>query len=357
MPQPLLHRVPSFTDPEIVAAVWAGIRPARDYSHRAAGADRCPAGARAALRMLGGARVPLACEPCYDLLVDVLLHIGASERLRSADNPGGYARRSAEHFVTDRLRAENASLYGVAKPDRRDGTVGAVRAALLDGGSPLEPSWASELLTLVLSAAAARAPLGALGWPYDAFAAAKGRHYGRADVLRREVIADVAAVLDAVDRIAGTQWRDAYIDAPMRARRARYSELRVGEPWPGSDRLIDPAAPATAPGQEGELRAAFWDGMADHGPVQAARLVSGTATATAATLRGAAVGWLLDLLALPGLPVTRPYDAVDVRAAVAHVCGPEAAGRLPAPFVATLVARSAALDAVLARSADRARAA
>ncbi|MBL8924638.1 MAG: hypothetical protein JNM77_00155 [Pseudonocardia sp.] len=332
--------------PEIVAAVWVGLRSVRHSAHRAAGRPGCGRGPAAALRMLRGAPVPHDCESCYDLLVDTLLQLAGSARFAGADRPAAYAHGAAEHLAQDRLRAARATLHGVARPERTDGTVGAIRRALAADPAGLDPGWADALLTLVLSAAATRAPLPATGWPYDRFAAAKADRSGRGDpaALRRAVVGDVAAVIAVVDRVAGRAWRDAHLDAPRRARAARYTDLRVGQPCPVTGEPVDPPAPAADPDPAEALRLAFWAALADHEPVAAARAAVTAAGGTVpgpAGLRTLATGWLLDLLALPGLPVPRPLDAAGVRRAVAHVLGPPAARRLPASLARTLAARAA----------------
>ena len=79
-----------FADAEIVPPVWAASRRIRDRHHRL---RTCPTSAERALTMLAGAPVPADCWPCYDLLVDMLVHLGgaATDRLDGARNRAAYA--------------------------------------------------------------------------------------------------------------------------------------------------------------------------------------------------------------------------------------------------------------------------
>lgn len=213
-----------FADAEIVAPAWAAIRRVRDGHHRF---RSCPTSAERALAMLDGTPVPPECWSCYDLLVDVLVHLGgkAAGGLARARNRAAYARVVADHVAVEHLRADNVRLGGVAKPERRDGVVGRVRAALASSGE-LDPGWADELLTLVLASAATRAPVPSTVWPYPRFAEARRRHTGvpAGDAV---VAAEVRHVLATIERVAGRAWLDAYVQAPLLARAAAFAAV----PW------------------------------------------------------------------------------------------------------------------------------
>lgn len=290
----------------VVAAVWSELWPLRDFAH---GPRRCPTSAARAAALLAGTPVPRDCEGCYDLLVDCLTLL-PDRPVRPA-----YVRTVARHLAADRMRQANAALHGVSRPDRRDGAVGRVRAALTD--QP-DGTWLDTLLTLVLRAASTRGPVPVTTWPLAAFAEARARHTTSPGSVRREV--DV--VLATAERVAGRDWVDAYVHAPLRARSAAYGALRLDDPE-------TPDVPDT-PTADAPLTAAFWARLSGDAPAAlraAATAVTGRIPTTRDAARAAAelVADLPDLCAAHQARHGRP-TATDVRAAVARHCADPSVG-------------------------------
>jgi hypothetical protein len=155
------------------------------------------------------------------------------------------------------MRQANAALHGVSRPERRDGVVGRIRAALvtLPGGG-----WLDQLLTLLLRAAAARGPVPRTTWQLDALAEARAAAGAAPGDLR----AEIELVLATIQRVAGPAWYDAHIAAPIRARTARFTTLRVGAPD-----TPDVPAEASACPDGAALADAFWMRLTGDAPAAA----------------------------------------------------------------------------------------
>lgn len=303
--------------PAVVSAVWSQARAVRNFHH---GPFRCPTSPAQAGAMLAGRPVPTGCEDCYDLLVDCVLLMP-----EHVADPPAYAARLARNLCVDRMRQANAALHGVSKPERRDGVVGQVRGAL----RPLpDGEWLDELLTLLLRTAAARGPVPRTTWPLAALADARAASGAAPGDLR----AEIELVLAAVARVAGPQWFDDHLRAPLRARAAGFEALRIGEAGtPDVPASTDDVPAAVA------IADAFWERLSGNAP---AAVRAATAEVTGRTPpRALAARVAVTLVAdLPELRAShqavhgRPTPE-SIRAAVARRCTDEIGAALDEPTV------------------------
>lgn len=298
--------------PDVVSAIWSRTRLVRNFQH---GGRGCPTAPARAARMLVGAPVPVGCEECYDLLVDCVLRVRAD-----ADNPVAYAWAVARTVCASRMEQANAALHGVSRPDRQDGTVGRIRAALLvlpDG------AWLDELLTLLLTDVSARTAVPRTTWRLEVLAEARAA----AGVGPGDLRSEIQTVLDTVVRVAGPVWFDDFLQAPLRARTARFAALQVGAPG-----TPDVAADVVGIGDVPEFAVAFWALLRGNAPaaVQAAtRELTGRTPERrfAARMAATLVADLPELRASHQARHGRP-TLDSVRAAVARRCGTEVAAAL-----------------------------
>jgi hypothetical protein len=328
-----VHRV------EIIEPVWCALRPARDFEHRARGEARCPCPVEQAVGMLRGSPVPAGCERCWDMLVDVLLQlfVTRAESFTAADDQPAYARAAAAAWVVELTRAANTALGGHAKPERRDGAVGRIAAALR-ASTAIDPTWSERLLTLVLRAVSARMPVPAEVWPHDRFAEAKAALTGRTDLarLRAEMPGDVRAVLDTIRQVAGQAWLDRYVYTPLRNREIAFGTGRIREPV-----TDERAAPFVEDSDEGatELREALWQALrSGDDPLAAAMamLEKRDVVAHRRIVRRWLVGELADLVGSQCVDGS-PLAADRVRETIARLLGPAVARSLPDDLVADIV--------------------
>lgn len=327
--------------PDVSAAMWIALRPLRDFHHRGAGTRHCPSAPSAAVGMLAGAPVPAACEPCYDLLVDAGQHLARrAAHLDVATDPPAYAAAATRRLAADRVRAANAELGGLSRPDRRTGVPGRIAHALRPGP---DGGWYDTLLTLILAASCARAPVPTQVWSYESFAAAKAAHTGRTDPgVHAEIAGDVRAVLAIAEQVAGRDWVDAHVHAPLRGRGLMFA---IGgtdrEPQVLAGRPRDPAAAG--------LTASFWRRLPVNGDAVAAVAAAvadlGGPPQPRRRLAPVAVELIADLPRLSASATRgRHPGSTEVRAEVARRCGD---GRVAAALAPDLVdAVVAALAAV-----------
>jgi hypothetical protein len=270
--------------PQSADLVWAVTRQARSALHATylAGICRSPA-------PFGqgdpGARLPReACEHvgCIDLFMDVWTHGHAAMHTRFGNQADpvtadalAYLATCARSQLADLNRQQRVARGGVAKPQRRDGTVGRIARCF---GDP----WLADLFRFLLGyAAAAGNP--AEDWPLDVLTQRKNawdkadRSVGSATA-RAEMRTDVENCLAVVRREAGDGWLYESILLPL-ANRAGWSALPV--------ELAD-TLPAAEIGRRASLDEAAADVLGDLVNRTRAGVSPGTA------LRAAVDAWLGD---------------------------------------------------------------
>ncbi|MGO9782199.1 MAG: hypothetical protein ACLPQY_20915 [Streptosporangiaceae bacterium] len=213
--------------------VWGVTRAARSalHEHQLPGACRGPApfGPDDA-----AARLPReACEHvgCIDLFMDVWTHAHAALHTRFGQDadPGladaqSYLAVCARSRLAELNRQQRVARGGVAKPQRRDGTVGRIARCL---GDP----WLADLFRFLLGYVAA-AGHGADGWPLDVLtlrknAWDKGDRTVGSPAARAELRADVDTCLAVTRREAGSSWLYDCILLPLANRASRPAPLPV----------------------------------------------------------------------------------------------------------------------------------
>jgi hypothetical protein len=219
--------------PQSAVLVWGVTRQARSalHEHQLPGTCRGPApfGPDDA-----AARLPReACEHvgCIDLFMDVWTHAHAALHARFGRDAGlaladgqSYLAVCARSRLAELNRRQRVARGGVAKPQRRDGTVGRIARCLAD-------PWLADLFRFLLGYVAA-AGSGADGWPLDVLTLRKNawdkssRTVG-SSAARAELLADVATCLAVTRREAGSSWLYDCILLPLANRAARPAGLPV----------------------------------------------------------------------------------------------------------------------------------
>jgi hypothetical protein len=219
--------------PRSAALVWSVTRPARSALHEKYLVGPCrgpvPFG-----KDDPAARLPRqACERvgCIDLFMDVWIHAHAAMHARfgetcEVDKAAAipYLAACARSQLAELNRKQRMARGGIAKPQRKDGTVGRIARSL---GDP----WLTDLFRFLLGyAGAAGHP--AEGWPLDVLTERKNAWDGRGRVVgsavaRAELRQDVESCITAARREEGDGWIYDYLLLPL-ANRPGQATLPAG---------------------------------------------------------------------------------------------------------------------------------
>lgn len=198
--------------PRAATVVWNVTRHARHRLHEVVGAGSCRGPAPFGPKDRAARRPRQTCENvgCVDLFMDVLLsaHSALHVRFRPQD---GDLPDAAFAYLTTAVRSQLAELNrqarvargGVAKPQRRDGTVGRIASVYKD-------RWLLDVFRFLLGYVASLGGT-ASGWPVDVLTQRKNLWDGGERVVgstraRAELRADVDQCLAVVRREAGVGW-------------------------------------------------------------------------------------------------------------------------------------------------------
>jgi hypothetical protein len=187
---------------------------------------------------------------CVDLFMDVWIraHSATHARFRTPgplpDSAFAYLTSSARSQLAELNRQGRVARGGVARPQRRDGTVGRIAISY-------EDPWSAEVFRFLLGYAAAPGP-GSGCWPLDTLACRKNAWDGGDRVpgsraARDELRADVESCLTVVRRVAGVRWLHDCVLLPLANRGTSASmpvddDLRPARPGADEDDGLDAAA-------------------------------------------------------------------------------------------------------------------
>lgn len=252
MPESAFCPSPDTCLPRSATLVWGATRASRQVLHTVRRFGPCGATAPFGEQDPTSRRPRERCEiaGCVDLFMDVWIAAHTAMHARFPDVRGelpagasAYLAASARSQVSELNRRARAARGGVAKPQRRDGTVGRIAAACQD-------PWLADVFRFLLGYAAA--PSGAGGdWPLDALTCRKNMWDGGGRVpgarqAHAELRADVEACLAVARAVAGPEWVYDCILLPL----ANRPGVPVGPPDTdlpcpharGDDALVEDAA-------------------------------------------------------------------------------------------------------------------
>ncbi|MBL7500310.1 hypothetical protein I6A84_20630 [Frankia sp. CNm7] len=190
--------------------VWRVIRQARDALHAAQGAGVCAGrGPLAAAQPPGGAWATCESTGCVDLCMDVWIRAHAAMHVRFPEvgdnfsNYAAYLTTVARSTLADLRRSGRKDRGAVAKPTRKDGTVGRIAAYF-------EDPWLTAVFRFLLGYVGTPGVSGGQ-WPVDALTDRKNAWDGAGRVVgsrraQRELRRDIESCLAGVRAFAGAQW-------------------------------------------------------------------------------------------------------------------------------------------------------
>ena len=248
---------PDRCTPRSATLVWGVTRAAREALHELHRSGPCRVTAPFGEKDPTARRPRELCESvgCVDLFMDVWVPAHAAMHARmpalpdaAADPAFAYLTSSARSRVAELNRQARVARGGVARPQRRDGTVGRIAASF-------EDPWPADVFRFLLGYAAAPGGRGGV-WPLDVLTHRKnmwdgGNRTVGSRAARDELRADVESCLSVVRRVAGAGWLHDCILVPL--------ANRAGAPLPADD---------------GDARA-LWAGEPDDGLAAAAGAMLG----------------------------------------------------------------------------------
>ncbi|AVV45825.1 hypothetical protein C6376_35110 [Streptomyces sp. P3] len=214
--------------PRSANIVWGVTRQARRALHEAGRSGPCHRPAPFGTVDPTASRPREVCESvgCVDLFMDVwiLAHSATHARFRTLgplpDSAFAYLTSSARSQLAELNRRGRVARGGVARPQRRDGTVGRIAITY-------EDPWTADVFRFLLGYAAAPGPATA-AWPLDTLVCRKNAWDGGDRVpgsraAHDELRADVESCLAVVRRVAGVRWLHDCILLPLANRGTRPS--------------------------------------------------------------------------------------------------------------------------------------
>ncbi|MDX3313356.1 hypothetical protein ACWGH3_28125 [Streptomyces sp. NPDC054884] len=216
--------------------VWGVTRQARQALHEVCRSGPCHRPAPFGTADPTASRPRDVCESvgCVDLFMDVWIRAHGATHARFQalgplpDSAFAYLTSSARSQLAELNRQGRVARGGVARPQRRDGTIGRIAISY-------EDPWAADVFRFLLGYAAAPGPGGAV-WPLDTLVCRKNAWDGGDRVpgsraARDELRADVESCLAVVRQVAGVRWLHDCILLPL-ANRATGPSVPVDDARP-----------------------------------------------------------------------------------------------------------------------------
>ncbi|TLQ42509.1 hypothetical protein [Streptomyces marianii] len=206
--------------PRSATLVWGITRQVRQALHEARRSGPCHRPAPFGEADPTASRPRDVCESvgCVDLFMEVWIpaHSATHARFRThgpvPDSAFAYLTSSARSQLAELNRQSRVARGGVARPQRRDGTIGRIAVSY-------EDPWSADVFRFLLGYAAAAGPQPGT-WPLDTLICRKNAFDGGDRVpgsraARDELRTDVESCLAVVRHVAGVRWLHDCILLPL----------------------------------------------------------------------------------------------------------------------------------------------